>query len=315
MNKFTKSTLSVVLAFGTMLPLYSQEGDQSKATQQDPRDRKLKVRLVALGHRRDAKFVASKEPKVIKIKTPDGETITETIPAGVPIEVMGKEFEYLPPLVYFPERKMSSSAKDNIATSPLILNACTQAKELSYRQRLDILLRRPVPGADNEMELQKYVSTNIGEEQSDVLVAIINRPGEKEGWKNPISRSFDTSPTKLPGGSLLIFNGTPYNMEVDIPLDGAFKTVTIKSLASQQFKPGTNSKGRTMVKARLVASNGQKKQFFYNTLRVDDKHRSYLFAYFDPRQKASNPAGMVQFHDEYVMPETPAEAQASATNN
>ena len=301
------------LLFIPTLPGLAQEEQQPSnggSPKFEANEKKLGVRLVALGHRRLAKFEQTKEPKVVKLRTPEGEVITETIPAGSPVEVMGKEFEYLPPLVYIPERKAVDTGK--MVTSPLILNACTQEQELSYRARLDILLRRQVAGEDAKMELKRYASATVSENQSNILLALINRANQKEGWKDPVIKSFDTSPQKLPGGSLLVFNATPYGLEVELPVGSGFKKYTLKPMESRRFSPNVNQKNRTKAVAHLVAKNGSKRQFYNSTLRLSSDTRAYLFAYHDPRRHASNPAGMVQFYDE--VPPMPVDKNQASAN-
>ena len=278
------------------------QAQESKPTAEvDKKKKLLNVRFVALGHRRLAKFERSKEAKVVKITTPDGETIEEIIPAGVPLEIMGKKFEYLPSLVYMANKNKETG--ERFSVSPLILNACSQESILTYRQRLDVYLKQSSGDKDGEQELVKYVSSPVGENQSHLLVALVNKYTQAEGWKTPITKSFDTSPKVLPVGSLLVFNGTPFNIEVDYLEEGKLKTVIVKPLDSLKLKPTINKEARTIVRARLVAKNGVKKQFYYNSLRIKKEGRSYLFAYFDPRRKTSNPAGMVQFSDEIKLPD------------
>ena len=278
------------------------QAQESKPTAEvDKKKKLLNVRFVALGHRRLAKFERSKEAKVVKITTPDGETIEEIIPAGVPLEIMGKKFEYLPSLVYMANKNKETG--ERFSVSPLILNACSQESILTYRQRLDVYLKQSSGDKDGERELVKYVSSPVGENQSHLLVALVNKYTQAEGWKTPITKSFDTSPKVLPVGSLLVFNGTPFNIEVDYLEEGKLKTVIVKPLDSLKLKPTINKEARTIVRARLVAKNGVKKQFYYNSLRIKKEGRSYLFAYFDPRRKTSNPAGMVQFSDEIKLPD------------
>ncbi len=260
----------------------------------------LNVRFVALGHRRLAKFESSKEAKIVKIKTPDGETIEETIPAGVPLEIMGRKFEYLPSLVYMANKNKNTG--ERFSVSPLILNACSRDNIISYRQRLDVYLRQSTGDNGGEQEMIKYISSPVGEDQSHLLVAIVNKYNQAEGWKTPVTKSFDTSPNNLPVGSLLLFNGTPFKIEVDHLVEGTMKTVIVKPMGAFKLKPTVDKNARTIVRARLVASNGKKKQFYYNSLRIKKGGRSYLFAYFDPRRQTSNPAGMVQFYDEIKLP-------------
>ncbi|MCP5535476.1 MAG: hypothetical protein H7A51_04480 [Akkermansiaceae bacterium] len=278
--------------------LRAQESEPT--TERSTKKKLLNVRFVALGHRRLAKFDRSKEAKVIKIKTPDGDTIEEIIPAGVPTEIMGKKFEYLPSLVYMPNKDHDTGERFSI--SPLTLNACSKESIITHRQRLDVYLRQSSGDKGGEQELVKYVSSPVGEHQSHMLVALVNKYNQLEGWKTPVTKSFDTSPEQLPIGSLLVFNGTPYRIEVDFMADNKMNTVTVKPLDSLKLKPTVNKEARTILRARLVALNGVKKQFYYNSLRIKKDGRSYLFAYFDPRRQTSNPAGMVQFSDEIKSP-------------
>ncbi|MBK1829303.1 hypothetical protein JIN77_01065 [Verrucomicrobiaceae bacterium R5-34] len=274
--------------------LVAQEATSEEASVEDGA-RQLNVRFLALGHRRLAKFVRSKKARVIKIKTPDGETIEETIPSGVPIEVLGKEFEYLPSLVYIRDRRARKSG--GYAVSPLILNAATQEKTLTYRSHLSLFLRKPT-GEGGEQVLSRYVSAPVGEEQTHMLMTLVNRFDRHEGWKTPIVKTFDTSPKALPGGSVLFFNATPFPIEIDVPIGSKVELRTLAPMKSMALKPMINKDGRTLVRARLVAKNGAKRQFYYNSVRLSEDGRAYMFAYFDPRRKTSNPAGMVQFSDE-----------------
>ncbi|GAA5494159.1 hypothetical protein Rhal01_00317 [Rubritalea halochordaticola] len=311
-NKYLASLTSILFLSGSF-SLSAQEGSEESSADSEGGYRKIDVRFVALGHRRTAKFERSKEAKKVRIKAPDGTVIEETIPAGVPLEIMGKEFEYLPPLIYIPERRATEN--NRLATSPLILNACTKAKTLSYRPQLDILLRRNVANSESEMELKKYASVRVGEKQSEVLVAMINRTNQKEGWEKPLTKSFDTSPDKLPGGSLLLFNSTPFSMEFEMPMGNEFKTYTLKPLESKQYKPNTNNKNQTIVKARLVAPNGKKMQVFYSAVKLKPDTRAYLFSYYDPRKGAIPPAGIIQFHDEVKLSEPSQQQTSSTTGN
>lgn len=285
--------LSVFL-LSLMLPasLHAQKPETAGKTAD--KGQKLKVRFVALGHRRLAQFKNSQKEEVVKFTTPDGDVVEEIFPAGVPVEVMGKPFEYLPPLVYVRNR-----GKDkNYVTSPLMLNASTREIEISPRQRIDVLLRQRQEGSEGGFAFSNYVSSPVGENQSHLLLALINRVNELEGWKNPVVKAFDVSPKALPGGSLLVFNATPLKIEIDVPIKNKHETLTIDSLKSRIVPASVNENGRTLVRARLVSPTGEKKQFFYNSMRLEKNKRAYLFAYFDPRRQTSNPAGMVQFRDE-----------------
>ena len=83
----------LILAVSLPISVNAQSTEETDNPEADSKKKSLNVRVVALGHRRLAKFQRSDKAKIIKIKTPDGETIEETIPAGVPIEVKGKPFE------------------------------------------------------------------------------------------------------------------------------------------------------------------------------------------------------------------------------
>ena len=296
----TRRILLASCSLAILLPAPLSAQEDAEATAEDS-DRKLNVRFLALGHRRLAKFVQSKKARVIRIKTPDGETIEETIPSGVPLEVLGKEYEYLPALVYI--RDKGARKTGGYAISPLILNAATEEKALTYRPRLDLFLRKPSPDGEGEHVLTRYVSSAVGKEQTHMLMTLVNRYSKSEGWKEPVIKSFDTSPTQLPGGSLLFFNATPYSIEIDVPINNKFEVRTIAPMKSISLKPSIDKDGRTLVRARLVAQNGAKRQFYYNSLRLTKDGRAYLFAYFDPRRKTANPAGMVQFSDKIDLPE------------
>ena len=278
------------------IPLDAQSTEEAEIPAPESKKTSLNVRVVALGHRRMAKFERSDKVRIVKIRTPDGKTIEEKIPAGVPTEVKGKPFEYLPALVYLRERGLKDGKRHVIA--PLVLNSASPSKKLSHRAKLNLLILQPAEDKNSKPAFRTYASADVGQEQSHLIVALINRHDQQEGWRNPIVRSFDVSPGKLPGGSILFFNSTPFPMEVDVMLQGKYQTVTVEPMASRQYMPARDSDGRSLLRAKIVARNGAKKQIYYNTVKVDDNGRTYLFAYYDPRKKTSNPAGLVHFTDE-----------------
>lgn len=255
----------------------------------------LKVRIIPLGHRRLAQFKKTTKAQTIKIKSPDGDTIEEVIPAGMPVEVMGDKFEYLPPLAYIPQKNTQTGEK--FLTTPLILNSSIRELPLKNKGKFDLYIRKSKAQDSQEFEMLKYASATTQPEQSHLLVVLINNYRTKEGWKTPLVKSFDTSPENLGAKEFFVFNGTPFPIEIESPQGSKFIMQTIKPYQSLQLKPNYNAKGRTVVKAKLIAPNGQKQQFFYTSLKLDPDQRGYLMAYFDPRRKSSNPAGMIQFKD------------------
>ncbi len=257
--------------------------------------KRLNLRLIALGHRRLAQFERSEEARVIKIQTPDGKTIEETIPRGVPIEVQGERFEYLPSLVYLRERGLRDGKKHLVA--PLVLNSATPYHRISTRGQVKLLLRQPQQEPGSEPAFTTYAAADVAEGQSHMVLALINRFNETEGWRQPIVKSFDVSPARLPGGSVFLFNGTPFPMEVDIKVRDSFEKVTIEPMATKSYRLETDSTGRSLLRAHIVARNGFKKQIYLNSVKVGETGRTFLFAYYDPRKKTSNPAGLVQFSD------------------
>jgi hypothetical protein len=111
-------------------------------------------------------------------------------------------------------------------------------------------------------------------------------------------RVFDTSPSQLPGGSLFIFNSTPFPVELDVPVKDGGGHIILKPLEARSLRPGVDSSGRTRVIARLVGKGGTvKKQFYYNSLPISQDGRSYLLVYADPKPQNPNPAGVVTFRD------------------
>ena len=68
-------------------------------------------------------------------------------------------------------------------------------------------------------------------------------------------------------------------------------------MKTKSHKPETAPSGRSLLRANIVARNGVKKQIYLNSVKVEETGRTFLFAYFDPRKKTANPAGLVQFSD------------------
>lgn len=287
-----RKTALILLLAGVAPPTLHAQGERAD------KEPKLNVRFVALGHRRTAVFETSKEDKIVKIRTPDGKTIEEVIPAGMPVEVLGKPFEYLPSLLYVKE----PGHKDGYVMSPLALNASIPGIEIKRRARVDALLRQQSPTSDGEATLSKYVSAAVGEKQTHMLLALVKRFNQKEGWKSPVVEALDISPQVLPGGSLLLFNATPFKVEIDVMVEQKHEILTIAPMKSRSVKATVDSSGRTTVRANLVSNRGDKMQFYYNSVRLSDDGRSYLFAYYDPREETANSAGMVHFSDELPKP-------------
>lgn len=256
----------------------------------------LNLRIVALGHRRLAEFKRSENNQVVETEGTDGEVFEDREPSGIPIEIRGEPFEYLPSLVYVRERGLPDGRQDLFI--PLTLNSASPIREISNRNRVDLLVRQAAEENGDQTTFSAYASVPVAENQSHMLIALINRHTEEEGWRDPIVRSFDISPNQLPGGTLLLFNGTPFEMEIDIKTEDSVGTFAIEPMGTRKYTPHIDEKGRSFMRANLVARNGAKKQIYLNSIKVDSSGRTYLFAYFDPRRRTSNPAGLIQFSDQ-----------------
>ncbi|MGJ8656680.1 MAG: hypothetical protein ACSHX6_09525 [Akkermansiaceae bacterium] len=279
--------LILISDLSAQLPTNNTDEESTKKT--------LKVKILALGHRRTATYTRSKKAEVIRFTTPDGETIEEVIPAGTAVEVRGSRYEYLPSRIYIPNKNKETGEEHMLR--PLILNACSPEISLKPRQNLDVYIRKAPRQEGKELELTKYFSTSIAEEQTHLLTTIIKRHTVATAWEKPIIKSFNTSYDKLPPKSLLIFNACPLPIEVQVPSKQKIENITIKPLSTFKTIPGVNTRGETVVLAKIVYPDGKKRQFYYNSLNIAQDGRAYLFVYCDPRKNATNLANTVQFYD------------------
>ncbi|WP_193214577.1 hypothetical protein [Luteolibacter marinus] len=257
---------------------------------------RLQLRVVALGHHRTTRWKMGEREGDAAAPLAPGEKAGKKKGGGLrPVEIKGKPFEYLPSPLYL--RDEGDGGRVEMRPVSLALNAPGTESEVKPRMSLDLLTGET--GADGGLLHHGYVSAALPNGASRALAVLVAAPGKVEAWKDPGVHVFDTSPVALPGGSLFVFNGTLFGIELDVPVKDAKGPLMLKPLESRVLRPGVNRSGRTQVVARLVGNGGKvKRQFYYNTLPVSPDSRSFLLVYADPKPKNPNPAGVVMFRDE-----------------
>lgn len=266
------------------------------AAQEIEKEKVLKLRLAAIGKPRQSVWTKTTKPTEVSLPSQPGEKVeTLVIPAGMPIEVEGERFEYLPNVLYFKNR--DGSGKEGLKPIGMTQNSPPAQIELSPRSEIEFLLNNTKEGS-SEASYRKYISGAIPTGASQILAVAVSNLREKESWKEPQLRIFDTSPEALPKGSLFVFNSTPLSIELSVPLKNGKKSVEIPAKRARILQPAVNESNRTVVIARLLSHDGSsKRQFYYNTLPIQPDGRTYLLVYADPRPNNPNPAGVVMFRD------------------
>lgn len=274
------------------------EDEQAQNRQTDPKNTPppFWVNIAALGHQRMIQIERTQAPKVIRFKTPDGEDVEMEIPAGAPLEVKGKEFEYLPSTGYFYEKFGKEEPKFHRV--PLILNRLGGATQIARPSKLSLLIQsqEAIEGQQElAASLKTYASAPIEGGQTHSLMVLVKRFQDQEPWRNPVVRHFDISPSKMPTGAALFFNGCPFEMEMEISsADGRKSVERLKPFNFKLLKAGDGESDVSLnLVASLVAKNGNKQQFYYNSIRIPRNQRSFVFSYYDPRKDAASRAAIV----------------------
>ena len=265
------------------------------AAEQDNTPTRLKV--LALGHHRQVTWGKTTKDEVFQASSQSGQTVKEVVrKKGTLIEIKGKPFEYLPNAFYLDGVEDQNTGK----ASPLklYLNSVGTEFIVPSQKLLDFKIQAGFNKATGEKTYSSWVKADKALASKDQFAVIIANPKELESWKKPGIRLFDISRESLPAGHMLFFNGTPYRVELQIPLKDTEEPVIIAPYSAKRLRPGTTSSGRTRVIAKLLSNDGKaKRQFYYNTVLIPKDGRSFMMTYFDPKKKVPIPAGVVQFTD------------------
>jgi hypothetical protein len=253
------------------------------------------VRIIALGHQPATVWrIENRKTDASKPLAPGEKPAAEGGPRKVAVEVRGHRFDYLPSPLHVSSK--GDHDRKTMRRIPLVLNA--PANDIELKRRDSLSLKLGESGPDGKVRYRDYITTSLPAQSTNVLVTLIARHAQKQMWEKPTVLAFDTSPRVLPGGSLFVFNSTPFAVEMDVPIKGLDGPVVVDAMQSRILRPGLNKEGRTIVISRLVAKDGvRKRQFYYNTLPMKKDERTYLLIYADPKPKSPNPAGVVMFRD------------------
>lgn len=271
-------------------------GQDTAPAQPKAEEKKLykTTRIIPIGARRTAKFKVSKKSYRIKMKGPGGEEIDDVIPAGVPIEIRGKENEYVPLGLYV--KNKNSKTGEKLGKFSMGLNSLSPALKLTPRESITFYKRKLVTASDgsDEYQLATYARTPVQADATHLLVAIVKNIKEKEGWAKPYIKTMDASPNRFPADSCLFFNASPFPVSF-IALGAApkiikpYKHVYLKGFKKDKFGA---------VPYRIIMKIGNKKERIADgALRNNGKKRHYIFTYIDPRKGVIRRGDLVTFSE------------------
>ncbi len=280
--------LAVSCSFQTF-PLCAQDSPPLKKTDLD-------VLVVAVGHKRIAKYTIPNEPSIIEEEQEDGSIKKVVYNNRFPKEIQAKPFEDFPRNLYLKNKNaQGKTIFEKISITP---NRRPSQKKIHRRSNLNFLLKTLPRKPDEKVTYKKYLSSSIGEDQTHALLLFVKNYRQKKGWEKPLLKNFNISPEKLPVGSILIYNSSPVPIEVDTPGKNGLSTIAIAPSKSANIVPVLDKSSRTMVRARAVLKNGSKKEFFYDSILIPSNGRGFLFPYLNPNSKKHQPIKMVAYYDE-----------------
>ncbi len=282
--------------FDTVRAQQKQKKEEDKST--------VNLRLLPIGARRTAVFTKSKKAYKIRIDNPEGGSIEQIIPAGVPIEVKGKEHEYVPLGLFIKNRNRKTG--EMLSRMSVGLNSLSPPCRISQRDTVVFYKRKLVSSVDGgaEFKLVPYAKSGLPPETDDVLVAIVKNVRSKEGWAKPMVRSINVEAEVFPAGACLFFNASPFS--VDFAALGVSK-MTIKPYQHVYIK-GLKVDAYGATPYRAVMNMGQKKENLADgALRQNGTSRHYLVSFVDPRKGVVRRGDLVSISEKTPVQQEPVE--------
>lgn len=258
------------------------------------------ISAVAIGANRVATFTTSKKAYKIELEGPDGQKMEETIPAGIPIEVAGKENEYVPHELYIKNR----GGKDNLAKFSISLNSMSPSIKISPREQIALFKRRAMPvegSSEMKYKLESYTQSAGSLEASHLLVTLVKNISDKEGWAKPRVSVLNTSPEIFGTNQCLVYNSSQFPMQV---IFAGKKVIKLEAFGKTIVKGLTPDKYGAIPYQVAMQINGKREVLPTSAFRARDDYRFYLFTFIDPRPGVVRRGDIVTFYEKVPkMPE------------
>ena len=278
-----------------------EQGDTDLASEPKPKSAQKvqRVRVIPIGARRQAKFVRSKKPVTLTVDGGKGKTIVGSIEKGLPTEVMGKENEYVPYELYIANRNKKTGAK--YKKFSLGLNSLTPSSKIRSRGVVSFFKKRATQNQDGKTTYRysSYHKTKVNPDASDVLVTLVKNIKSKEGWADPLVRSFDVSPQVFPANSCLVYNTSPFPIYLKI----AGKEVVKVSPYRHVYLKGLKSdKYGAIPYAVTMKVSGKNERVCMNAFQGSKDSRYYMFTFLDPRKGVKKRGDITVFTEQTPKP-------------
>ncbi len=269
------------------------------------------IKAIAIGARRTAKFKRSTKQYKIKMEGPDGQEIEETIPAGVPIEIAGKENEYVPYQLY----AKNSGSKDKLSRFSLGLNSFSPEVKLPAKETLSLFKRRVIPAEDGgkpKYKLEPYASAPSQVAASHSLVTIVKNHKELEGWAKPLVKVFNISPERFGSNSCLVYNSSPFNMVIKF---GGLELINLRPFTHKYVSDLKKDKYGAIPYEIFLKSGSIVERLPSGALVSRDNSRHYIFTFVDPRKGVKRRGDLAVFSEKVPAPLLPHEAEGNEGTN